>query len=215
MMAAFESFARRVLNRGAVPVARALSAIGIPANVITIVGFLGNVAAAVLIFQGKLVYGGIAMLIAGLFDVLDGAVARASNKTDQSGALLDSVVDRYSEAIIFFALWAYFFVNSQFVAASFTFLSIIGSLLVSYIRARAEGLDIECRVGLMQRGERIGLLSIGLMLSKVQFASFQSPNWAGSPLLIIVLGALAVLSNLTALRRLIFSYSELHRVGRG
>ena len=214
-MAAFELFARRLLNRGAVPLARLLSAIGVTANTVTIFGFLGNVAAAALIFQGKLIYGGLVMLASALFDVLDGAVARESNKTDRSGALLDSVVDRYSEAIIFFALWAFFFKEGQIVAGSLTFMSIIGSLLVSYIRARAEGLNVECRVGLMQRGERIALLTVGLLLSGVQFPSLQSPNWANAPILILALGALAVLSNLTALRRLIFSYSELHRVSRG
>jgi len=210
----FEQWARRVLGHVVDPIARALVAIGVTADMLTVLGFLGNVYVAVLIVQGRLVLAGGIVLFAGAFDMLDGAVARESDKANGSGALLDSVLDRYSESVIFLGLLTHFFKTGHFLAVTLTFMSIIGSLLVSYIRARAEGLNIECRVGVMQRSERIVLLAAGLMLSGWQVFGAAWPVLGSTPVLVLVLGVLAVLSNLTAVHRLIFSYAELHRAHR-
>ena len=189
-------------------------AIGVTADMLTVLGFLGNVYVAILIVQGRLVLAGLVVLVAGSFDMLDGAVARASNKADGSGALLDSVLDRYSESVIFLGLVTHFFRTGHFLAVALTFMSVIGSLLVSYIRARAEGLNIQCRVGIMQRSERVVLLAAGLMLSGWQIFRAPSPVFGETPVLVLVLAILAVFSNVTAVHRLIFSYAELHRVHR-
>ena len=93
--------------------------------------------------------------------MIDGAVARARTSTNSSGALLDSVIDRYSEAVIFLGALIYFHHLQNFFGVVLVFAAVIGSILVSYVRARAEGLQIECKVGLMQRPERIVLLALG------------------------------------------------------
>lgn len=210
----FERWARRVLGVVSDPIARCLVSVGVTADMLTVLGFLGNVYVAVLIVQGHLVLAGVVILLAGAFDMLDGAVARASNKDDRSGALLDSVIDRYSEAVVFLGLITHFFKTGHFLAVTLTFMAVTGSLLVSYIRARAEGLNIECRVGIMQRSERVVLLAIGLMLSGWQIFGAPSPLFGDTPVLVLVLAVLAIFSNLTAVHRLIFSYAELHRVHR-
>ncbi len=210
----FERWARRVLGVVSDPIANILVSVGVTADMLTVLGFLGNVYVAVLIVQGHLVLAGVVILLAGAFDMLDGAVARASNKADRSGALLDSVIDRYSEAVVFLGLITHFFKTGHFLAVTLTFMAVTGSLLVSYIRARAEGLNIECRVGIMQRSERIVLLAVGLMLSGWQIFRAPSPLFGDTPVLVLVLAVLAVFSNLTAVHRLIFSYAELHRVHR-
>ncbi len=213
-MAQLERSVRTLLDRGAMPVARVLASLGVTADIVTVVGFVGNVYAAILIAQGKLALAGIVILAAGLCDTLDGAVARANQKDGGSGALLDSVVDRYSESIVFLGLIVFFFETGQLFALTLTFLALVGAMLVSYIRARAEGLNIECRVGIMQRGERIVLLSLGLIGAHWNLMLAESPLLGDTPFLVLTLAVLAVLANITALHRLIFSYAELHRIGR-
>ena len=214
MMVALERSIRGLIDRGALPIARVLAALGVTADMVTVVGFIGNVYVAILIAQGRLVLAGIVMVAAGTCDALDGAVARASRKTDRSGALLDSVIDRYSESVVFLGLIVFFFTTGHLFALTCTFMAIVGAMLVSYIRARAEGLNVECRVGLMQRGERVVLLALGLMLSPWNKNGWYSPLLGDTPFLVLVLGALAVLTNVTAIHRLIFSYAELNRVHR-
>ena len=214
MMVQIERSVRSLLDRGAMPVARGLASVGVTADMVTVIGFVGNVYAAFLITQGKLALAGVVILAAGVCDTLDGAVARASRKGDGSGALLDSVVDRYSESIVFLGLIVFFFETGQLFALTLTFMALVGAMLVSYIRARAEGLNIECRVGFMQRGERIVLLSLGLLGARWNLMLRESPLLGDTPFLVLTLAALAVLANITALHRLIFSYAELHRLGR-
>lgn len=214
MMAEVDRFGRRVLGVLVHPLARVLVALRVPADGVTVAGFFANLWVAALIAQGRLQVAGVAVLLAGLFDALDGAVARMANRQNRSGALLDSVVDRYSEAVIFFGLLYYFFSRQHWIAISFTFLAIVGSQLVSYVRARAEGLNIECRVGLMQRAERIVLLAVGLWGSSWTPAGLSFPGLGSDPFLVFVLGVLAVLTNVTAIHRLIFSYAELQRAHR-
>lgn len=215
MMVAFDRWARQILSLVSVPVARTLVAIGITPDMLTVIGFAGNVGVAVLIAQGKLTLGGVILLLSGFFDSLDGAAARLLNRKDRSGALLDSVVDRYSESVVFLGILVYFFDGGHLIGLTSTFLAIIGSLLVSYIRARAEGLNVECRVGLMQRGERIFLLVIGLLAARWETPLWSTPLLGEAPFLVLVLAVLAVLANVTAVHRLIFSYAELQRAHRG
>ena len=202
----FRSLVKTIL----LPIAKALAAIGITANMITIVGFLVNAVAAFFLATGRLVLSGILILFGGSFDAMDGVVARVSGKDDSnpSGALLDSVIDRYSEAIIFLGAMIYFFHLSHLLGVILVFASVIGSILVSYVRARAEGLQIECKVGLMQRPERIVLLAFGVLAQGliIKYLSWES----NGVILVSVFAFLALTSHITALHRLVFSFSQLN-----
>jgi CDP-diacylglycerol---glycerol-3-phosphate 3-phosphatidyltransferase len=179
--------------RGAVqPLAVALARAGVQANWLTYLGFVLNVIVAVLVSQGYFGIGGAAFLIVNALDFLDGAVARAAGTAGAFGAFLDSVVDRYSEAVVFVALIVWYSRDGDGFALLATALALAGSFMVSYCRARAEGLGLECEVGLLQRPERIVVLGIGLML-----AEFLSPT-----VLVAVLVALAVLTNVTTAQRI-------------
>jgi CDP-diacylglycerol--glycerol-3-phosphate 3-phosphatidyltransferase len=129
-------------------------------NVITAAGFLVTVAGAALI-PLSLAAGGIVVAAGSLLDMLDGAVARANNKTSRFGAFLDSVLDRYSDAAVFMALAWRFYTRGDAATAAACVFTMIGALLISYARARAEGVGKDCRAGLMERPERFFMLGIG------------------------------------------------------
>ncbi len=150
------------LDKPLAPIANILSLNGILSpNSLTLTGFLINlIASASFIFQlPKLA--GILILLAGSFDLLDGILARNSGKTTRFGAFLDSVLDRYSDAALFGGLMVYYISNNSILYTLVTFGVMLGSFLISYTRARAEGLGIDCNIGLMERPERIILLSAG------------------------------------------------------
>ena len=179
--------------RGAVqPLAVALARAGVQANWLTYLGFVLNVLVAVLVSQGYFGIGGAAFLIVNALDFLDGAVARAAGTAGAFGAFLDSVLDRYSEAVVFVGLIVWYSRDGDTFAVLATALALAGSFMVSYCRARAEGLGLECEVGLLQRPERIVVLGIGLML-----AELLSPM-----ILVAVTVALAVLTNVTSAQRI-------------
>src|SRR5215212_1351287 len=179
--------------RGAVqPVAVALARAGIQANWLTYLGFILNVAVAVIVAQGWLGIGGAIFLIVNALDFLDGAVARAAGTAGAFGAFLDSVLDRYSEAVVFVGLIVYYSRADDMLAVIVTALALAGSFMVSYCRARAEGLGLNCEVGLLQRPERIVVLGIGLMLTE----------YTDPMVLVAVLIALALLTNVTAAQRM-------------
>ncbi len=174
--------------------------LNITPNVLTTVGFLFSIVAAATIAEGQLVVGGILVLLAGIFDMFDGAVARVQNTSTPFGAFLDSTLDRYSESIILSGLLLYALqrppgfheplwptVHEQFWMILFIYVTIVGSLLVSYTKARAESLGTACRAGFLARPERVVLLAFGLL----------------SGLNIWVLALLAVFSNVTAIERII------------
>ena len=196
------------------PVAKVLTAIGVTANMITLIGLIVNAIATFFLATGRLVIAGILILFAGSFDAMDGVVARISGKDDSnaSGALLDSVIDRYSEAVIFLGAMIYFYHLSHLLGVILVFASMIGSILVSYVRARAEGLHIKCKVGLMQRPERIVLLALGILAQGIIIKYFsQNLPWAyNGTILVIVFGILALTSHITAIHRLVFSFSQLN-----
>ena len=179
--------------RGAVqPLALALARAGVQANWLTYLGFALNVVVAVLVARGWLAVGGAVFLIVNALDFLDGAVARAAGTAGAFGAFLDSVLDRYSEAVVFVGLIVWYSREDDTMAVIVTALALAGSFMVSYCRARAEGLGLDCEVGLLQRPERIVVLGIGLMLAEI----------AAPIALVGVLFVLAIMTNVTAAQRM-------------
>ena len=173
-MANFQDVRRQAGRMLTNPLVPLISRLKLTPNMMTFTGIILNLVAAVVIGFGCLLAGGIIFLLAGLFDLLDGALARYMEKTTRFGALLDSTADRITEGAIFLSLifvtgvsvWP-FNVTWELVLI---FLALIGSYLTSYIRARAEGLNIDCTVGLFTRVERVIILALGLLLSQVFIA---------------------------------------------
>ena len=158
------NLALRITN----PVIGILSKSGIKPDALTFTGLAINIGAAYVIATGHFPLGGILILVAGLFDLLDGALARFARKTTKFGAILDSAVDRISEAAIFCGLLVWYMPGRSEILLIFAVL--IGSFLVSYIRARAEGLGLECKGGLFTRAERVIVLAVGLLVNQVVIA---------------------------------------------
>jgi CDP-diacylglycerol--glycerol-3-phosphate 3-phosphatidyltransferase len=170
------------------PLAAALARAGIQANWLTYAGLALNVGVAVLVADGWLMLGGALFLLVNALDFLDGAVARAAGTAGGYGAFLDSVVDRYSEAVVFVGLIVWCHLADDPIALVATALALVGSFLVSYCRARAEGLGLDCEIGLLQRPERIVVLGVGMILHEYA--------------LVPVLIGLAILTNFTAAQRI-------------
>ena len=191
-------------------VANKMVALGITANMVTLFGFFVNLIATFYVATGRLVVGGILILFGGCFDMVDGAVARAQTNLRASGALLDSVVDRYSEGFLFLGALIYFYTLESLIGIILAFGAWFGSILVSYVRARAEGLQVTCKVGLMQRPERIVLLGAGALLQGLLWYRFPIIQ-TNALILLCVLGILTLTTHITALHRLIFSYQALNR----
>lgn len=170
-----------------------LEATGISPNALTIIGFGLTLVVAAILASGQLVWGGLLLIAAALFDTLDGALARHAGKTSVFGAFLDSVMDRFSEAVTFIALIYYYSGRSDGrLAVVLLAAALVGSLMVSYTRARAEAVNIECKEGFFQRTERIVVLIIGLVT-----------GW-----MLPVLWILAILTNVTALQRIYDVYRK-------
>ena len=205
------------------PVVKIFIKLGLTPNAVTSIGFILNVGVAIIFVlgaeegnRGDLTYVGWAgglILFAGLFDMLDGQVARLGNMKSTFGALYDSVLDRYSELIMFLGICYYLVAHHYFLSSIFAFIALIGSMMVSYVRARAEGLGIECKGGLMQRPERvvtIGLCAVLCGLSSlyiggdyklwvpgIKFHVFETMSIFTIPIVIV-----AILTNITAFKRL-------------
>lgn len=180
-------YLRRVSRPLLQRIAAILKAAGLTPNALTVIGLLANVAVAAILASGHLRVGGLLVLAASFVDSLDGALARYINKAGPFGAFLDSTLDRYSEAALFSGLVWYF---SGIGARQETILAcaaLFGGLAVSYTRARAEGLDIACTVGIFSRVERMLVLAIGLAL--------------GQPL--ATLWVLTIFSHYTAIQRIL------------
>lgn len=207
----------RVIN----PFVRLLIRIGVTPNMVTTVGFLGQVAVAVLICVaavraeltgvvewGWLALSGILIIAFSVFDMLDGQVARLGNMVSTFGAMYDSVLDRYSEILILGAT-SWFFMASGFEwAAVLAFLALMGSLIVSYVRARGEGLGVSCKMGFMQRPERVVTITLGLLISGIvgEIGGPSPTNDMNAPMVIltVAVGIVAVFSNMTAIARLLW-----------
>lgn len=177
------------------PLARVFIRLGLSPDWLTLLGLILSMVATGAFAVGQLRWGAVVMLLAGICDILDGQVAREGRKESKFGALLDSTTDRYSEIFIYFGIGAYFIRAGEWTATGVLFFALCGSLMVSYVRARAEGLGEECKVGFMQRPERIVALAIGGLF--------------GHSGLILVLFALAVTTNYTVLERLTYIRKKL------
>jgi len=166
-------------------------------NALTMVGLLICAGSAVLVALGYLLPGGLLLLVASGFDILDGALARVSGREMKYGAFLDSTVDRYAEAITYIALLYYFiFHGHHTLEPMLVIFALTGSLLVSYVRARAQSLGFNGDGGLLARPERVVITVIGLVIA---------------PLLVWALWVLAVLTNVTAMQRIWVVWQQSRR----
>jgi len=184
------------------PVVQLLAKMPISPNALTWLGFLLTVGAAVLIATGHLLAAGLLVLFAGFFDILDGALARRTSRTTRFGGILDSTLDRLSEAALLLGILVLFLLAEE-QSVLFTLLAkkwsillvgvaLLVSPLVSYIRARAEALGLECQVGLFTRAERVVVLVVGLLINQV----------------VIALSIIVVFSFVTAGQRLVYVWQQ-------
>jgi len=187
---------KTVAYRFTEPVARLLARTAIPPGAITWLGFLLAVGAAAFIITGHLFAAGWVVLIAGFFDMLDGALARYTDRATRFGAILDSTLDRLSEAVVLLGILV-LYTREQLVAQSLLVgVALLGSLLVSYIRARAEAIGLKCQVGLFTRPERVIILALGLLLNQITYV------------LVAALAIIAVFSFITAGQRLLYVWQQ-------
>ena len=194
------------------PVVGTMVRVGITPNMVTTVGLLGNMAAAALLVYAGMTQGvdgpnygivtlaGVVIILSSLFDMLDGQVARLGGMVSKFGALYDSVLDRYCELFTLGGVAFYLMSCDDMIGALLTFLALVGSMMVSYVRARAEALGANCSVGLMQRPERVVVTSIAVIAAGIAQLN-----------LIIVIGMalIALLANITAIVRILHSRSKL------
>ena len=185
-------------------IVRMLALTRINPNVLTLMGLAVNTYAAFLFGYATgetqrrmFFYAGLVIIGSGFFDLVDGRVARASNQVTRFGGFFDSVVDRYSDASLFFGLLVFYARGNRFFYVVLTALVMISAIMVSYTRARAESLIGTCRVGFMERPERLVLLIIGALVSYVM-----------AP----VLWVLAVLSTMTVIHRILYTWQQTREV---
>jgi CDP-diacylglycerol--glycerol-3-phosphate 3-phosphatidyltransferase len=168
-------------------------------NVLTFIGLLINIWAAFLFAAGKFVWGGVVLIGAGLFDMVDGRVARETNRVTRFGGFFDSVLDRYSDLAVLVGLLVYYASINRFSYIVLTAIVMTGTVLVSYTRARAENIIPKCKIGFLERPERIVLIILGALFNRM-------PQ---------VLWVTAVLSNITVIQRIVFTWQETKRLKDG
>ena len=178
------------------PIVSVLARAGVSPNHLTLAGFLGNVGAAVLAADGQFLAAGAVVLAASALDLLDGALARATGRASPFGAVFDSVLDRLSEAAVLGGLSYYYAERNDRLEVALCFAALAGSIMVSYVRARAQTQGIDLKEGLFTRAERVILMGGGLIISQVLL-------WA--------LWILAIMANLTALQRLYVVWERLSK----
>jgi CDP-diacylglycerol--glycerol-3-phosphate 3-phosphatidyltransferase len=205
------------------PLVRRLIKLGLTPNMVTTIGLVLNIGVAVIFIAGAeeggradlryVGWAGALVLFAGLFDMLDGQVARVGNMSSTFGALFDSVLDRYSESVMFLGICYYLVAHHYFISSLFAFIALIGSMMVSYTRARSEGLGIQNKGGMMQRPERVVLVGVSAIACGIT-ANFIGGNYKlfvpGLPFHIfetitvftLPIAVMAVLTNITAFKRL-------------
>ena len=205
------------------PFVRLLIRAGLTPNMVTTIGLVLNIGVSIIFIEGAekgnrgdlsyVGWAGALILFAGLFDMLDGQVARLGNMSSRFGALYDSVLDRYSELILFLGICYYLVAHHYFLSSLVAFIGMIGSLMVSYTRARAEGLGIECKDGLMQRPERVILIGVSALACgiaskwmggdfKIHWPDSNFPMFETISIFTIPLTVMAILANATAIGRL-------------
>jgi CDP-diacylglycerol--glycerol-3-phosphate 3-phosphatidyltransferase len=179
------------------PIVEVVSKSGITPNVLTLINLALNIVAAYIIATSHFLIGGVLVLVSGLFDLLDGALARFTKQSTKFGAILDSTVDRISEAAILCGLLIWYIPRGSSLEIVLIFAALIGSFLVSYIRARAEGVGWQCQVGLFTRAERVIVLVIGLLINQI----------------FIALCVLVVFVFITVVQRLVYLRKQAKRWG--
>jgi CDP-diacylglycerol---glycerol-3-phosphate 3-phosphatidyltransferase len=171
------------------PVARALLRAHVRPNHLTVVGLGVSILAAVALAQGRLRAGALLLTLAGLFDFFDGSLARLANRVSAFGAFLDSVVDRYSDLVVLLGVVLYYHRAADTAGVLLTMITMVGTIMISYTKARAQSIGLACEIGIMERPERLIVLIAG--------ATFN----ALTPAVIV----LAVLTNVTALQRIFYT----------
>lgn len=216
------------------PLVKGLIKIGFTPNLVTITGLVLNIGVAIIFIKGAeqgnrgdlsyVGWAGALILFAGLFDMLDGQVARLGNMSSTFGALFDSVLDRYSELVMFLGICYYLVAHHYFFSSLAAFIALIGSMMISYTRARSEGLGIQNKGGLMQRPERVILIAVSALacgitghfiggnykyyLPGISFHVFETMTIFTLPI-----SVMAVLTNITAIKRLLDAKKALDAKG--
>lgn len=193
------------------PIIKGMIKIGLTPNMVTTIGFMGNIIATFMFINAgedkplstgyaQIGWAGGILLFSGLFDMMDGRLARLGNMSSAFGAFWDSTLDRYSELFSLFGITIYLLNVSGTWAGVVTFLALVGSIMVSYVRARAEGLGIECKVGFMQRPERVVVTAAAAIMTGITGHIW----W-----LIGGMALIAILANITAFWRVAHCYKQL------
>jgi CDP-diacylglycerol--glycerol-3-phosphate 3-phosphatidyltransferase len=188
----FEGFLRKTFQTPLDALAGFLLKLGITANFITLLGLVGNIVAAILIARGNLLAGGLVAAFMAPLDAVDGALARKTGVVGKFGAFLDSVVDRYDEMILLAGVLFFFQTQAHTLGVMLTYAALCGSVLVSYTRARAEGLGYSGKAGIFSRIERSIVLILGLVFNQ----------------LLISVGIIAIMANVTAIQRIFFVWKQ-------
>jgi CDP-diacylglycerol---glycerol-3-phosphate 3-phosphatidyltransferase len=196
-METVREYLRGFLDRAAMPVATVLLWCRVTPNQVSLMGVVLTLVTAALIVDGELLIAGVLYILASSLDLLDGLLARLAKLASRFGAFLDSTVDRISEGVVFTAIAYHFASRGQSVDAALAVLALLGSVLVSYTRAMAEGLGLECKVGIMTRAERVLLVAFGLMLGLLPEAVY----------------LLVALTAISAMQRIMHAFRELYPQG--
>ncbi len=232
----YRDFLQKIIYVLINPIIKAMIKLHITPNIVTFVGFVGNIVASAFFIDAawrlgtlhtnggmttdteglaqlfanlqqvnadsmtEIGWGGVIILVAGLFDMMDGRLARMSGKSSLFGALWDSTLDRYSELVSLFGICLVFLQSGRFAVGIVTFAAMIGSVMVSYVRARAEGLQVECKVGLMQRPERVVVTAVTAILTGLTGNIW----WLAGGMALI-----ALLANITAFWRIAHCYKVM------
>ncbi len=202
----------RIFLHSVTPFIKFFSSIRINPNWITVLGFVQNVVAAVFIAYEKFITGGIFIVIAGIFDFIDGKVAARTQQTTKFGGILDTVLDRYSDMVIYLGIILYYQKYNFDLSVFFTIIALVGSVMTSYIKAIGESYSIKFRKGALRRQERITLICIGLVFTFLhheianpvhKVTSFFGLNQGELPImpLTIIIYFLAIFTNFSALQR--------------
>lgn len=187
-------FFGRIINA----IVSALALSRVHPNVLTFIGLVINIVAAFLFAAGKFRWAGVVVIGAGLFDMVDGRVARETNRVTRFGGFFDSVLDRYSDLGVLVGLLVYYASINRFFYVVLTAIVMTGTVMVSYTRARAENTIAKCKVGFLERPERVVLIIIGALFNRMAQ----------------VLWVIAILSNITVIHRMIYTWQETKRVER-